>query len=71
MYLFRLHIFFGNLFKGDKALGDNTNLFLNENWKDIFNELKVNLFDAFGQIMENVITGMFTRIPYKELFADE
>uniref|UniRef100_A0A1A9UNH9 Uncharacterized protein n=1 Tax=Glossina austeni TaxID=7395 RepID=A0A1A9UNH9_GLOAU len=30
---------FDNLFNGDKALGDNMNKFLNENWKEIFNEL--------------------------------
>uniref|UniRef100_A0A1A9ZDH2 Uncharacterized protein n=1 Tax=Glossina pallidipes TaxID=7398 RepID=A0A1A9ZDH2_GLOPL len=29
---------FDNLFNGDKALGDNMNKFLNENWKEIFNE---------------------------------
>uniref|UniRef100_A0A336LPE9 CSON015406 protein n=1 Tax=Culicoides sonorensis TaxID=179676 RepID=A0A336LPE9_CULSO len=36
----RLNIFLGNLFNGDKLLGDNMNEFLNENWKDIWNELK-------------------------------
>lgn len=66
----RLYINFGNLFKGDKALGDNTNKFLNENWEDILNELKVNLYDAFGQVVESLINSAFSKIPYKDLFIN-
>lgn len=61
---------FGNLFKGDKALGDNTNKFLNENWQDILNELKANLFDAFGQVVESLINSVFSKIQYKDLFIN-
>lgn len=66
----RLYMNFGNLFKGDKALGDNTNKFLNENWQDILNELKVNLFDAFGQVVESLINSAFAKVPYKDLFKN-
>lgn len=59
-----------NLYNGDKALGDNTNLFLNENWKDVFPETKESIFDAFSQIMDNVIRQVFAKVPYKELFKD-
>lgn len=57
-----------NLYNGDKLLGDNTNLFLNENWRDIFNEIKKSVFSAFAQIGENVITNVFSKVPYDELF---
>ncbi|XP_055681652.1 uncharacterized protein LOC129789028 [Lutzomyia longipalpis] len=36
----RLHMDFENLFNGDRALSDNMNQFLNENWNVILTELK-------------------------------
>lgn len=60
----------GNLYNGDKALGDNTNLFLNENWKEVFPELRGSVFEAFGQIVDNVLKNVFAKIPYRELFAE-
>lgn len=59
-----------NLYNGDKILGDSTNLFLNENWQEIFNELKRSIFDAFGLIMQNIINSVFRKIPYNELFSN-
>uniref|UniRef100_A0A1A9UNI4 Uncharacterized protein n=1 Tax=Glossina austeni TaxID=7395 RepID=A0A1A9UNI4_GLOAU len=38
---------FQNLFNGDKALGDNMNKFLNENWKEIFTEIEDSLDKQF------------------------
>lgn len=60
-----------NLYNGDKALGDNTNLFLNENWRDVFPEVKVSIFEAFSQIIDNVLQNVFAKVPYNELFAEE
>lgn len=60
-----------NLYNGDKVLGDSTNLFLNENWQEIFNELKRSIFDAFGLIIANMINQVFRKIPYNELFSNQ
>lgn len=77
MYLFnviifllisRIHFQFDNLYNGDKLLGDSTNSFLNENWNDIFNEIKMNIFDAFTLIAENTLRNVFNKVPYKDLF---
>lgn len=57
-----------NLYNGDKLLGANTNLFLNENWLDIFTEIKKSVFSAFSQISESVLNNIFTKVPYDELF---
>lgn len=57
-----------NLYNGDKVLGDNTNLFLNENWREVFNETKKSVFSAFSLIAENVLNNIFAKIPYDELF---
>lgn len=62
---------FENLYKGDKALGDSTNLFLNENWKEIYGELEPLIFDAFTLIIQNTIVNVFHKIPYNELFREQ
>lgn len=61
----------GNLYKGDKLLGDATNLFLNENWQDVFNEIKISVFGAFSQIVGSVLNNVFQKVPYDELFAKD
>ncbi|KAJ6635878.1 Protein takeout [Pseudolycoriella hygida] len=63
---FSLH--FSNLFNGDKALGDNMNTFLNENWHDILDELKPSITSALEQILETIINRIFAKVPYKELY---
>lgn len=65
----RLHINLANLFNGDKALGDNMNLFLNENWQDILKELKPAIVLAFEEILKGIINRIFAKVPYEEIFA--
>ncbi|CAD6991745.1 unnamed protein product [Ceratitis capitata] len=60
---------FENLFNGDKALGDNMNLFLNENWKEIFQEVDVSFSKEMGKLMSGIIDGVFSKIPYDKLFV--
>uniref|UniRef100_A0A1B0CZX6 Uncharacterized protein n=1 Tax=Phlebotomus papatasi TaxID=29031 RepID=A0A1B0CZX6_PHLPP len=66
----RLHINFENLFNGDKALSDNMNLFLNENWKDILDELKPAINEAFSQIFNTIINTIFAKIAYSDIYLD-
>lgn len=65
---FSLH--FSNLFNGDKALGDNMNTFLNDNWRDILNELKPSITSALEQIFEAIVNRIFAKVPYKELYLE-
>ncbi|XP_037955084.1 protein takeout-like [Teleopsis dalmanni] len=65
----RLHYYFGNLFNGDKALGDNMNAFLNENWKEIFGEVQSSLESAFKQVVEAVLNTVFSKYPYEKYFV--
>lgn len=58
----------GNLYNGDKLLGDNTNLFLNENWQEVWPEIRKSVFSAFSQIADNVLNNIFAKVPYDELF---
>lgn len=59
---------FSNLFKGDKALSEGTNQFLNENWQDILNELKPVLKKAIGSIINGVVSPVFNKFPYDQFF---
>lgn len=70
-FFLRLYLYFGNLFNGDKALGDNMNLFLNDNWREIFDELRVSVEGAFANIFKNLVNQVFNNLPYNVLFKDE
>lgn len=71
LFLHRVYMNFENLFNGDKLLGDTTNLFLNENWEDVINELKPALRDAIGAIAGNVIKSVFSKFPYSNYWLDD
>lgn len=66
----RMYLRLDNLFNGDRALGDNMNLFLNENWKDILQELKPAVRETFAQILSGIINSVFDKVPYSEMFND-
>uniref|UniRef100_A0A182TNZ6 Uncharacterized protein n=1 Tax=Anopheles melas TaxID=34690 RepID=A0A182TNZ6_9DIPT len=64
----RFYMDFSNLFNGDKALGDNMNVFLNDNWQDILKELKPAISAAFTKIFQAVVSNVFNKVPYNELY---
>lgn len=64
----RMHAHLSNLYNGDKALGDSTNQFLNENWQDIFKEIKGSIFEAFSLIMQTMLNNMWAHHDYKDMF---
>ncbi|XP_065371554.1 protein takeout-like [Calliphora vicina] len=59
-----------NLFNGDQALGDNMNLFLNENWQEIYTEVRASLSKAYGEIFKEVISAVFSKYPYDKYFTE-
>lgn len=65
----RFGIHFTNLFNGDRMLGDNMNLFLNENSADILAELKPSISLALEQIFEIIVNRIFAKVPYDDLFV--
>uniref|UniRef100_A0A336M7R2 CSON013083 protein n=1 Tax=Culicoides sonorensis TaxID=179676 RepID=A0A336M7R2_CULSO len=64
----RLYLNLDNLFNGDKALGDNMNAFLNENWKVVLDELKPACIEAFAQIFASIINSIFSKLSYDDVF---
>lgn len=64
-----MHTYLSNLYNGDQALGESTNQFLNENWQDIFDEIKTAIFDAFSLIIQSTLNNVFARHDYyRDLF---
>lgn len=66
----RINFKLDNLFNGDKALGDNMNVFLNDNWKDIFTEIRGSIENAFRGVVFKVIAKVFTKYPYDKYFIE-
>jgi hypothetical protein len=63
----RLYLNLENLFN-NKALSDNMNKFLNENWEPIFSELKPSVRDTLAQVLTGIINSVFENVPYNDLF---
>lgn len=67
----RLYIQLDNLFNGNKQLGDTMNSFMNENWKELYNELKSGILDALAAVIVNLVNNVFIRVQYEQLFAED
>ncbi|KAL0275799.1 UNVERIFIED_CONTAM: hypothetical protein PYX00_003543 [Menopon gallinae] len=61
---------FENLFNGDKALGENMNQFINENWNEILLELKPSIQEAFGAVFAEISNRIFSKVPYNDIFPE-
>lgn len=59
---------FKNLFNGNPKLGPEMNRILNENWKEVFEDVKCAYEDALGAILKNVGNLIFRKVPYDDLF---
>lgn len=66
--LARMTLNFSNLFNGNEHLGRNMNKFMNENWKEILDDLKVTINDAFGNVFSKIIKHVISNFPYDEMF---
>ncbi|XP_050545109.1 protein takeout-like [Daktulosphaira vitifoliae] len=66
----KLIIRLDNLFNGNKALGDNMNVFLNENWPEILKDFQPALEKALVFIAYEYTNQFFGRIPMEQLFIE-
>lgn len=65
-----MYIYLENLFNGDKLMGATTNKLLNNNWRDIFDELRPAMLKAIGAMNLGVAKPVFDKVPYAELYAN-
>ncbi|KAG5681946.1 hypothetical protein PVAND_011347 [Polypedilum vanderplanki] len=64
----RLYMNFTDLFNGNSELGKNMNKFINENWRDILDDLKRTIVQSFGDVFSTIINHIFNNFPYAEMF---
>ncbi|XP_068900382.1 protein takeout-like [Tenebrio molitor] len=60
-----------NLFDGDKALGDNINQVLNDNWKEVFADVKSGYESGLGQVISSLFQNLLDKVPISDLFDDK
>lgn len=61
---------FENLFNGDERLGKEMNNILNENWSDVYNDVKSGYEESFGIIFGDFANRIYSKIPFKDLFLE-
>ncbi|PNF31864.1 Protein takeout, partial [Cryptotermes secundus] len=60
-------LYLGDLFNGDRELGDAMNLFLNENWKNIATELQPLLEVKIGQLFKEFSNKIYHKFTLEQL----
>lgn len=62
------HYHFDNLFNGDKQLSANILKTLNDNWKEIYDDVKEGYQNAYAEIFKTMASGLFSNVPIQEIF---
>lgn len=61
---------FENLFDGDVRLGTEINKVLNENWNEVFTDVRDGYEKSFGIIFHGLANRVFSRVSIKDIFLD-
>ncbi|XP_072377445.1 protein takeout-like [Diabrotica undecimpunctata] len=61
---------FENLFNGDKKLGDQILSVLNENWSELFTDVRDGYEKSFGLIFQGLGNRVFSRVALEDIFLD-
>ncbi|GAB0088219.1 hypothetical protein DMENIID0001_026120 [Sergentomyia squamirostris] len=59
-----------NIFNKNPAIDEAVHLYINENWRDVFKDMKSSISKTFSKITENVFNAISTKIPLR-LFLRE
>ncbi|XP_050316008.1 protein takeout-like [Anthonomus grandis grandis] len=66
----RVEFKFDNLFNGQKDLGDNINKVLNENNKEVFDDVRPGYEKSFGLIFKDLANRVLHKVPVNDIFLD-
>ncbi|XP_018570242.1 protein takeout [Anoplophora glabripennis] len=61
---------FDNLFDGDSRLGDEINKVLNDNWDEVFTDVREGYEKSFGLIFHGLANRVFTRVALSDIFLE-
>ncbi|XP_061386798.1 circadian clock-controlled protein daywake-like [Musca vetustissima] len=59
-----------NLVNGSPELSKTINDVINENWRDVWQEISNGLNAALGEVLENLLTGIFNELSYDDFYAE-
>ncbi|KAJ8958535.1 hypothetical protein NQ318_002330 [Aromia moschata] len=61
---------FDNLFDGDVRLGNEINKVLNDNWDEVFTDVRDGYESSFGLIFHSLADRVFSKVALKDIFLD-
>ncbi|GLG97779.1 Protein takeout [Gryllus bimaculatus] len=64
------HFTFENLFDGDERLRANVRRVVNENWRQVIEDIGPPVVSAIGEVVTQLLKGFVSAVPYDELFPD-
>jgi len=67
----RMNLQLSNLFNGDAALGTHLNIFLNENWRDVWTELQPSIHLAIAEVVKSILSTLFQKFAYEDIYLPE
>lgn len=67
MKLAKLQIHFDSR-TGNKEVNDSINKVVNDNWRDLYKELKPDLEKNTAEVIKSIIGPLFENIPYNDFF---
>lgn len=54
---------------GNPQINETVNKVINDNWRDIYAELKPDLEKNTGEVIKSIIRPIFVEIPYREFYS--
>ena len=66
-----VYFHFDNLFNGDRGLGDSLNKVLNDNWKQVFDDVKPNYSKVMDDIIQSLLNQFFGRVSLEDAFSPQ
>lgn len=65
----RVYVRLENLFNGDKLLGENMNRFINENWREVTQEIGPTIADAVAEVFKTILTNISDLVPWELVYV--
>ncbi|KAJ3651126.1 hypothetical protein Zmor_017184 [Zophobas morio] len=63
-----IHVEIGNLFNGDEDSGRRINQLINDNWRELYDDIKDEHLEMPAQMFATLTAGFFSRVSLEEMF---
>ncbi|XP_044740772.1 protein takeout-like [Chrysoperla carnea] len=65
----KAYLHLDRIFQDDERLNKETNLVINENWREIIDDMRPDIGETIGSIVTAIISGYYAHIPASELIG--